>query len=456
MDTKIAIWDITSNCNLQCSHCYNQERYWNKSYRELSKDQIDIVIKKLKELEFSGIHLLGGEPLIAKELIYIIEKAKDSKLEISIVSNGTLLTKNLMEKFCELGIESIGISLEGTRAKEHDTVRGNGVFDTVLNNVKDAITIKQQLNSNIVIGMSFTLTEDNLDKSYNIIEFANEIGFDGVSISYLSKEGKARDGFDSKKVSEKNKFLFIDKVIEQYKHIDKDFILNIDARGYLGEYIYKKHGVKISADKVGCKGGHRQFYITADGAFLPCSPSGTSLGSFINSNNFPNLSPANIINSSVKELKFSNYIIEFYNHAHNYKTYKDIIPCEKCRYDCKPCPLLYNKNNYQVDECLYALEQIKSLDKEILQKKYAKNKLLKVDTYENRVEILNLDNANDIFILKDLSYEIWNMLDGNKKGNEVLEELFINYGDDISYNEISMDLIDFINDMYDLKFIDII
>lgn len=44
------------------------------------------------------------------------------------------------------------------------------------------------------------------------------------------------------------------------------------------EYIYKKHGVELVTDNLGCKGGDKQFYILADGQLLPCSPAGTSIG----------------------------------------------------------------------------------------------------------------------------------------------------------------------------------
>lgn len=30
MIERIALWDITSQCNLRCKHCYNEERYWGK------------------------------------------------------------------------------------------------------------------------------------------------------------------------------------------------------------------------------------------------------------------------------------------------------------------------------------------------------------------------------------------------------------------------------------------
>ena len=31
---RIAIIDITSKCNLRCTHCYNQERYWETKWPE--------------------------------------------------------------------------------------------------------------------------------------------------------------------------------------------------------------------------------------------------------------------------------------------------------------------------------------------------------------------------------------------------------------------------------------
>lgn len=72
---RMAKWDITSECNLKCKHCYNSERYSNgiNGKRCLSNQQIFKIVQSLKELEFTKIHFLGGEPLLSPNIVTAFE-----------------------------------------------------------------------------------------------------------------------------------------------------------------------------------------------------------------------------------------------------------------------------------------------------------------------------------------------------------------------------------------------
>lgn len=241
---RIAIIDITSRCNLRCAHCYNQERYWDKEskYREYSYDEIVCIVNKLSNLNFTRIHLLGGEPLMSSNILDMIKEATSQNLKVSIVTNGTLLTKEVMYNLCDLGVSSISISLDGITEESNDKIRGKGVFKKVISNLKESIEIKEyfrkKMGKETAIGISFTLTKANCKDACNLISFIRKNKLDGVNISYLSNEGQARKNLNTLTISEKDKFDFIDTIIEDYKKY-LDIELNINARSYLGEYIYK-------------------------------------------------------------------------------------------------------------------------------------------------------------------------------------------------------------------------
>ena len=52
-------WNITSNCNLRCKHCFRSEYYCD----ELNKDKIDKLIDLFINKNVNRIILTGGEPL---------------------------------------------------------------------------------------------------------------------------------------------------------------------------------------------------------------------------------------------------------------------------------------------------------------------------------------------------------------------------------------------------------
>lgn len=448
---RVAIIDTTSRCNLKCSHCYNQERYWENAaqYRDLSTDEITSMICKLKEMNFTRLHLLGGEPLLAPHLLDFITCGRNNNLDVSIVTNGTLLNEVIMGKICELGVFSISVSMDGTTAKSNDSIRGHGVFDKVTNNIRECVAIKRKLNSDIKIGTSFTLTKQNLKTSNDLMDFANELGLDFVNLSYLSNEGKARDTYNDNYVSEEEKFQFIDDIINSYKIHNSNLALNVDARSCLAEYIYKKHNVVLEAAYfVGCGGSDAQFYVLADGTLLPCSPSGTSMGCQLNSEYLKEETPPNLLTDNVEQIINSPYLIKFYNFTHDAETYKNIKPCRNCKYECKPCPLLYKNDNTTVSECVYAMQKIKEMDRNFMDLPIKINPHLRIATVNNKTVLLSFLTQEE-YILEDTALYIWNHIDGKITGNEIVRLILkdFNFQEDI-FEQIEEDVIEY---LYQLK-----
>ena len=370
---RIAIWDTTSRCNLKCKHCYNQERYWEKAslYPDLTQLQIKTIIEKIKKLGFTRLHLLGGEPLLSPNLMDFIRIGRQYHLDVTMVTNGTLLTARKMKELCLNGLSSISFSIDGTTAQSNDAIRGLGSFGKAIGNLKECIAMRDELNSDLKksnpvrVVISFTLTKDNFETSTDLMSFARKIGVNAVNISYLSEEGEARNDYNNKALIEEEKFAFLDLLLEDAKH-SKEVELHIDSRGCLAEYIYKRHGIKVDFSESSCAGGSEQFYILADGTLLPCSPLGTSMGELCNQKLLESSLPPNLLKNSVFEIENSEYLIEFYNYVHSYKTYENLVPCGDCKHNCTPCPLLYKRSNNKVLECIYAIQRIREVDRAVL------------------------------------------------------------------------------------------
>lgn len=445
---RIAIWDITSKCNLKCHHCYNQERYWEDAsrYPELSRRDIETIIDKLTLLNFTRLHLLGGEPLMAKNLQYIVTYAKKNNLDVTMVTNGTLLTKKLYIDLFNWGVQAINISIDGTTSIENDAIRGEGSFDTVKKNLEDIFCYRKNVSYDMCpIQLSFTLTKCNLNQPIGLVSFAHSLGMQGVTLSYLSNEGKARDNYKNLQVSQEEKFQFIDKTIDDFKKFD-DIALYIDARCYLSEYVYKKHGVCIEADVEGCKGGDGQFYILADGTLLPCSPAGTSMGQCLKNILPENESYPNLIRDTIETIISSKSLICFYNYTRDNTTYKETSPCNECHYSCHACPLLYNKQHI-VEECLFARKKILQLDQEMLQTRFTKSKNVRFCMVGNVCEILDF-KSQDKLLLEGIGLEIWNLLDGKITLEDICKLIFDKFSETVSYKEIQKDILEYI---YSLK-----
>jgi MoaA/NifB/PqqE/SkfB family radical SAM enzyme len=141
----------TMRCNLHCYGCYAAEY---STEEDLPFEAMDRLVRECKEM---GIHLVimtGGEPFLRKDLFDLFEKHEDTTFQI--YTNGTLIDKEMVERFVELGNVVPAISLEGLR-EETDGRRGKGQFDRV-SKVMDWLR-----NAGIFFAISTTHTSQNTD-----------------------------------------------------------------------------------------------------------------------------------------------------------------------------------------------------------------------------------------------------------------------------------------------------
>ena len=123
--------DITNACNLSCAHCYHSN-HSNKGAISLEEwfqiiEEYKSLIEKLY-LE-PKIVFCGGEPTISPFLVPILERLNSCwpNVRISILTNGTRLTNDLIDRLSAFNIE-MQVSLDGPDASRHDQVRGKGSF----------------------------------------------------------------------------------------------------------------------------------------------------------------------------------------------------------------------------------------------------------------------------------------------------------------------------------------
>jgi uncharacterized protein len=135
----------TEECNLRCTYCYEDFQVGRMA------DNIVLAIKRLiseRTTDLRSFHLswFGGEPLLAKDIIFDISehaKAECAKHDVAflqgeVTTNGYALGLPMLQALVELNQSSFQISLDGYR-EVHDTTRkmisGRGTFEKIWNNL---------------------------------------------------------------------------------------------------------------------------------------------------------------------------------------------------------------------------------------------------------------------------------------------------------------------------------
>ena len=162
----------TMSCNLRCPYCFEEG---NKSPEFMHDDVADSIVKYLVSKKAHNINItwFGGEPLMNfKEIERISNSLKnnDVTFSASIITNGTLFTRAMIEKLDGYSIKSVQITLDGNQP-QHDTKRsfanGKGTYAKILENV----SLLFQL-SNVHVSLKVNLDRTNVS-SY--IELRNNI-----------------------------------------------------------------------------------------------------------------------------------------------------------------------------------------------------------------------------------------------------------------------------------------
>jgi len=169
----------TNNCNLNCVFCYQQLKPYDYSLR-LSKEKWLAITKELckmgvKTLQISG----GGEPFLESDTVLSIMRIiKKYDVEGRLVTNGTVLTRQIIEQIVDIGWDHIIFSIDGAKPGTHDFLRGKkGSFKRTVEAISLFRKIKQEKKAEKpLLEFSSVLTKKNFKQSKDIIKLAHELG----------------------------------------------------------------------------------------------------------------------------------------------------------------------------------------------------------------------------------------------------------------------------------------
>ncbi|MDO5716318.1 MAG: radical SAM protein [Tissierellia bacterium] len=84
---KVAYLQLTRQCNLRCSYCYNRENLC-----PVDATQGEVLRKILKNLRKAGVETVvftGGEPMVRKDFPELVERALKEGMCVQVLTNGT-------------------------------------------------------------------------------------------------------------------------------------------------------------------------------------------------------------------------------------------------------------------------------------------------------------------------------------------------------------------------------
>ena len=186
----------TLQCNFACDYCIQGDHgdynaHAEKMSMATAHRLCEWVEMKLDELGSSQFALtfFGGEPLLNQPVMFeTAERLWRATLErgvemrINVITNGLLLTPEVVDRLEGFGLNGIKITLDGER-ETHDRMRplrgGQGTFDRIVENIR-----RVAHRCNISIGGNFD--EDTVDSYPALLDFleAQEFADSLVKVSF--------------------------------------------------------------------------------------------------------------------------------------------------------------------------------------------------------------------------------------------------------------------------------
>lgn len=137
------------NCNFACRYCFQGGQKNGKSMDDRTADQMVAFIQERFQpgKQKLQLQIYGGEPLLytnriislARQLKPFVEE-QGGELSIDLVTNGSLLTPQVVEALNQWGLDGVKVTLDGP-PENHDHFRpfknGSPSFATIVANLKD-------------------------------------------------------------------------------------------------------------------------------------------------------------------------------------------------------------------------------------------------------------------------------------------------------------------------------
>lgn len=174
--------ELTYRCNLRCDFCYQRHQMEQlhvgrgSQNKELSLEEIKGIIQQTPL--WGLIIFSGGEPFVRSDIIEILTYATQ-KRRCHVVTNGTRITPEIAKALVELGVLSVGFSIDGDQAL-HDRVRGvEGTFERAISAIGEIRRYRERSGRRWpLINFKTTITESNVRDLGRIAEIARSVGAD--------------------------------------------------------------------------------------------------------------------------------------------------------------------------------------------------------------------------------------------------------------------------------------
>jgi MoaA/NifB/PqqE/SkfB family radical SAM enzyme len=177
--------EITSHCNLDCAMCVRHG--WQDAIGHMPLARFERLLEGLPSvsadhltLAFSGF----GEPLVHPAWQDMMRLARGGQHRVELITNGLLLDADVARTLVDLGIAQVTVSVDGGDAAAYARMRGADL-EGALGAVRRLLEARRHTRRPLSIGVAAVATRSNVASLPTLVDWADDLKLDFVSISNL-------------------------------------------------------------------------------------------------------------------------------------------------------------------------------------------------------------------------------------------------------------------------------
>jgi pyrroloquinoline quinone biosynthesis protein E len=178
--------ELSYQCPLHCPYCSNPVDIGSDRYRaELETEHWTRVFHEARALGVVQLALTGGEPMLRRDLDELVAAGRAGGLYSTLVTAGTLLTRERAARLKEAGLDHVQVSIQSPDPEENDRIAGIRSFEKKIAAARAARELGFPLTINCV------LHRQNLDRIEEILLLAEELGAQRLELANTQYYGWA-------------------------------------------------------------------------------------------------------------------------------------------------------------------------------------------------------------------------------------------------------------------------
>lgn len=186
-------FELTPGCDHRCAHCYNvwtaDEDDPQGGYElsgQLSTPRLEAMITKaITQSGAKHATITGGEPLLRKDALRIIEHIASLVPSTSLITNGSHVDAATATRLAAANLRSVQLTLLAGNRDDHDRLKGAVCFDDT---VRAAVELT---DAGVPVQVCFVAMRDNAAQFEAVMELCYALGVGGISYNRMSPTGGA-------------------------------------------------------------------------------------------------------------------------------------------------------------------------------------------------------------------------------------------------------------------------